>query len=125
RTATLVEEFLDEAPLTLTGHRFTDDLAGGSQGEVGDLGPEIGNRPLLLGLDLRDRLNPQSLELGLGCGDICVAALLGDPLGPIEDLLHLSTNFLEHRQTFGLNILPIDASLLYITQPLLDPCPPV
>src|SRR5438094_573827 len=63
RRTGLLEELLDEAALPLVGHRLADDAAGRPKGEIRDLGPEVGDRPLLLRLEIGAGPDADPLEL--------------------------------------------------------------
>ena len=89
------QELLDEPALALVGHRLADDLAGGEQREVGDLGPDVGDRAGLLGLDLGGGPDAHALELLAGRGDVRVARLLGDLLGTGQDVVRLAARLAE------------------------------
>ena len=115
------QELLDEPPLALVGHRLADDLAGGEQREVGDLGPDVGDRADLLRLDLRGRPDAHPLELLAGRGDVRVTRLLGDLLGTGQDLVRLAARLAERGDALRLRVLAIPAGLLGVLEALLDP----
>ena len=112
RRPDLGEELLDQPALALVGHRLADDRAGGREGEVGDLAADLGDRALLLGLDLRGRPLAQPLELLAGRGDVRVARLLGDLLGAGQDVVRLATGLAERGDALRLGALAVAARLL-------------
>ena len=107
----------------VAGHVRADDLAGGGEGQVGDLGAQVGHGAELLGLDLGGRPLAQALELGLGRGDVGVAALLGDLLGTLEELARLAARLGQGLGALLLRVRPVRPGLLRVAQPLLDPRP--
>ena len=119
--AGLGEELLDEPALALVRHRLADDLAGGGQGEVGDLRADLGDGPDLLGLDLGGGAHAHPLELLAGRGDVRVAGLLGDLLGAGQDLVRLAARLGQGGEPLLLRALAILASLLGVLEALLDP----
>ena len=119
-----LQELLDEPALAVVGHRLADDLAGGEQGEVGDLGADLRDRPGLLGLDLGGRADAQALELLARRGDVRVTRLLGDLLGAGQDLVRLAASLGERGDALLLRVLAIAPRLLGVLEALLDrgPC---
>ena len=117
----MLQELLDEPALALVGHRLADDLAGGEQGEVGDLGADLRDRAGLLGLDLGGRAVAQALELLAGRGDVRVARLLGDLLGAGQDLVRLAASLGERGDALLFRVLAVAPGLFGVLEALLDP----
>src|SRR3990170_966335 len=84
------EDLLDEAALARRGERLADDLAGGPQGQIGDLAADLGQGTVLLRGDLGRGLHAHALQLGARDLQLALAGLIGHLLGPIEDLLRLA-----------------------------------
>jgi hypothetical protein len=97
--------------LTLVIHRLADHLAGGAEGEVGDLGANVRDRAGLLRLDLGQGTGSQALEFLARGGDVRVARLLGDLLGPRQDLVRFAACLGKRRDALRLGVLAIPAGL--------------
>ena len=95
-------------------------LAGGLQGQVGDLGAKLTDRPDLLRLDIGGRAGAQALELLLGRGDVGVTRLLRDLLGARQDLVRLPASLGQGRDALRLRVLAIAPGLLRVLEALLD-----
>ena len=121
----LAQELLDETPLALVAHRLADDPAGRREGQVGHLGAQVGQRPLLLRLDVGGRPDAQPLELFAGRRDVRVAGLLGHLLGAVDDLLRLAPGLGDRLGPFGGRRLALEARRFGVRQTLLDPGPSV
>ena len=86
-------------------------LPAASEGQVGDLGPDVRDGARLLGLDLGGGADPQAFELLAGRGDIGVARLLGDLLGAGQDVVRLAAGLAQRGDALGLGVLTIAACL--------------
>src|SRR5919201_4144566 len=124
-SARFLEELLDEPALTRIGHGFADHLACRGQGQVGDLGPEVGDRPLLLGLDIARRALAHPLELLTCGGDVGVSRLLGDALRAIDDLVRVASRLIDRVGALLLRRFATATRLFGVLQPLLDALPTI
>ena len=106
-------------------YRLADDPAGRGEGEVGDLAAELGDRALLLGVDLGGRALAQPLELGLASRRCPRRASPGRPSGRGPGCRSPRGEPPERREALGLGGLPVAARLLGVAQALLDPLPPL
>ena len=115
------EEVGHQLALAVAGHRFADDAAGGREGEVGDLSPELRDGTLALRVDLGGRALAQPGDLVTGRGDVLLASLGRDLLGAGEDLVGLAAGLGDRGLSLLLGGLAVAARLLGVLQALLDP----
>ena len=114
------EVLLDEAALAGFGHGFAHDLAGGGEGQVGDLGAQIRQGAVALGGDVGGGLVAQPLQLFASGGDVRVAQVLGRLLGRGDECLGLAPGIGDDPIAIGGGPVTVLAGLIGVGQPLLD-----
>src|SRR6185369_7386153 len=102
-------------------HGLTNDAAGGREGEIGDLSPELGDGALALRLDLAGRAFAQPGDLVAGCRHLLLTRLGGGLLGAVEDLVGLAAGLLQGCLSLLFGRFAVSPGLLRVLQPLLDP----